>query len=93
MRLMLWALSVSALALAMPVAAAGLAVTTRYEATSELHAVDRTTVAEDVAFENDAHDRMTVEVRVAGKGPYRFLVDTGADRSAISRSVVEALGL
>lgn len=38
-------------------------------------------------------DRLTVEVRMRGEGPFRFLVDTGADRSAISRQLAERLGL
>lgn len=38
-------------------------------------------------------DRLTVEVTLAGTGPFRFLVDTGSDRSAISRQLAERLGL
>jgi predicted aspartyl protease len=36
---------------------------------------------------------MTVPVRLSGAGPYRFLVDTGADRSAVSRDLVTKLAL
>ncbi|MBA3668730.1 MAG: retroviral-like aspartic protease family protein [Sphingomonas sp.] len=49
--------------------------------------------SDELAFTTDRYDRMTVEVRVAGKGPYRFLVDTGADRSAVSRALAEQLSL
>src|SRR5438477_4918730 len=49
--------------------------------------VDKTTQTEDVRFRNDFFERMTVPVIVSGTGPYRFLVDTGADRTAISREL------
>jgi predicted aspartyl protease len=55
--------------------------------------VDKTTQTEDVRFKNDFFERMTVPVRVSGTGPYRFLVDTGADRTAISRELATRLGL
>ena len=41
----------------------------------------------------DAIDRMTVEVFINGQGPFNFVVDTGADRSALSTTVVARLGL
>jgi len=55
--------------------------------------VDKTTQTEDVRFRGDGFQRMTVPVRVSGMGPYRFLVDTGADRTAISRELAAHLGL
>ena len=36
---------------------------------------------------------MTVPVRLSGAGPYQFLVDTGADRTAVSRQLVAKLNL
>ena len=48
---------------------------------------------EDVRFKNDLNDRMTVAVTLAGRGPFRFLVDAGADRTAISSDVVRRIGL
>lgn len=54
--------------------------------------VDKTTQTEDVRLTNEA-ERMTVPVRLSGVGPFRFLVDTGADRTAISREVAERLKL
>ena len=48
--------------------------------------------AEDVRFQNES-DRMMVAVRLSGSGPYRFLVDTGADRTAISRELAAKLNL
>lgn len=48
---------------------------------------------QQVEFRNDEYDRMTVGVTIAGQGPFRFMVDTGSDRSAISRSLAERLAL
>ncbi|MGH6728814.1 MAG: aspartyl protease family protein, partial [Sphingomicrobium sp.] len=44
-------------------------------------------------FRSDEYDRMTVAVRIGGQGPFRFLVDTGADSSAVSRVLAEQLKL
>ena len=41
----------------------------------------------------DRVGRIVVPVWVDGKGPYRFLVDTGADGSLVSSRLVHALGL
>lgn len=41
----------------------------------------------------DAVRRMTVEVFVEEHGPYRFVVDTGANRSVLSADVASDLGL
>ena len=53
--------------------------------------IDRTTQTDDVKMKQDVDERMTVPVMLAGSGPYRFLVDTGADRTAVSRDVAERL--
>jgi predicted aspartyl protease len=37
--------------------------------------------------------RMTVEVRVNGRGPYRFLVDSGADSSVVGQRIARDLQL
>ncbi|MEO7655558.1 MAG: retroviral-like aspartic protease family protein [Sphingomicrobium sp.] len=55
--------------------------------------VDSTTQAEDVAFRDDSYQRMTVPVLLSGSGPFRFMVDTGADRTAISRQLAQSLNL
>jgi len=55
--------------------------------------VDDTTQAQDVLIKKDPSDRMTVAVTLSGVGPFRFLVDTGADRTAISSAVAARLGL
>jgi predicted aspartyl protease len=42
---------------------------------------------------SEAAYRLTVNVHINGCGPYRFLVDTGADRSVIATDVATAIGL
>ena len=39
------------------------------------------------------HDRIVVPVMIDGKGPFRFLVDTGANGSMVAPRLVKALGL
>lgn len=63
------------------------------QAVGEKGAVDKTTQTEDVKFDDDLYERMTVPVRLSGTGPYRFLVDTGADRTAISHQLAAKLNL
>jgi len=44
-------------------------------------------------FDLDATRRMAVQVMVEGKGPFSFLVDTGAERTVIARELAARLGL
>jgi predicted aspartyl protease len=44
-------------------------------------------------FDLDATRRMSVQVTVGGKGPFSFLVDTGAERTVIARELAERLKL
>ena len=67
--------------------------TTQLEAVSGAAEVDKTTQTEDVRFRTELYNRMTVPVRLSGNGPYRFLVDTGANRTAISRQLAAQLRL
>jgi predicted aspartyl protease len=55
--------------------------------------IDSTTVTDEVAIGRDVGDRMTVAVSVGGRGPYRFLVDTGSERTVISRQLANRLQL
>jgi predicted aspartyl protease len=41
----------------------------------------------------DIYKRMTGPVKVAGTGPYPFVVDTGANQSVVSAEIAAALGL
>ena len=54
---------------------------------------DRPDDTQDIGFRIDRDDRLTVAVRLGGKGPFRFLVDTGATRTVVSTAVATALGL
>lgn len=48
---------------------------------------------DEVGLKRDDVDRMTVAVTLGGSGPYRFLVDTGAERTVISRQLAAKLNL
>jgi predicted aspartyl protease len=63
------------------------------ETVSKPGIVDTSSQTEDVNFKPDQYARMTVPVQVSDTGPYRFIVDTGADRTAISRELAAHLGL
>ena len=41
----------------------------------------------------DRSDRMTLPVTIAGQGPFGFIVDTGAERTVLSRELADRLGL
>jgi len=82
------------LAAAAPVTSGSAQVMTNvFDTIQQRQEVDSTTQADDVKVRRDINDRMTVAVRLGGDGPFRFLVDTGADRTAISSAVAARLGL
>jgi len=83
---------VLAVALASAAPLSAQTATTRLDAVAGVSEIDKTTQTEDVNFRN-RDDRMTVPVRLSGAGPYQFLVDTGADRTAVSRQLVAKLNL
>jgi predicted aspartyl protease len=62
-------------------------------ATRPADSIDRTTTTDEIAMRTDDGDRMTVPVSVGGRGPYRFLVDTGSERTVISRELAQLLRL
>ena len=47
---------------------------------------------QQIDFANE-EERMTVPVTIGGNGPYRFVVDSGAERTVISRELATTLGL
>lgn len=57
--------------------------------------IDTTTTAPPppVLDFGEADERMTLPVTISGAGPYRFVVDTGAQRTVISRELAGALQL
>ena len=46
-----------------------------------------------VAAGKDAANHLTINVAINGRGPFRFVIDTGADRSVIAEDVAGMLGL
>lgn len=67
--------------------------TTKFDAVSGVPETDKTTQTQDLNFRTDHEDRMMVPVKLSGAGPYYFLVDTGADRTAVSRELADKLKL
>ena len=55
--------------------------------------IDQHTVTDEIAIRTSSDERMTVPVSVSGNGPYRFLVDTGSERTVISRELASKLQL
>ena len=51
------------------------------------------TAPDELLAFNDNGSRMTVPVTIGASGPYRFIVDTGAERTVISRELAGTLGL
>lgn len=49
--------------------------------------------ADNFGFADDGRARMTVPISIEGKGPYDFLVDTGAERTVISSELAKRLDL
>lgn len=54
---------------------------------------DAPSAATTVAAGEDQSRRMTVPVTVNGQGPFQFVIDTGADRTVISKELAEQLAL
>ena len=65
--------------------------------TAQAHAQDAPVpapaVTPDLLALGSDGNRMTVPVSIAGAGPYRFIIDTGAQRTVISRELAGTLGL
>jgi predicted aspartyl protease len=51
------------------------------------------TQPEQIALENERNGRVTVPVTIQGTGPYRFMVDTGAQATVVSSALADRLGL
>lgn len=48
---------------------------------------------EEIRITSDRRARLTVPVTIGSAGPFAFLVDTGAQRTVLTRQVAQALGL
>lgn len=51
------------------------------------------TAGDTLQARTDRADRMTIDVAVQGGGPYRFLIDTGSQRTVVSTALAETLKL
>ncbi len=77
---------------------AGLAATNgaalpAYAQAPDANPVDPPEVIATVSTRSDLAMRMTVPVTINGRGPYHFVVDTGADRTVVSRELAASLKL
>jgi predicted aspartyl protease len=50
-------------------------------------------IAETLDYRTDPNTRMTVPVSISGHGPFAFVVDTGSERSVVSRELATDLAL
>ncbi len=48
---------------------------------------------EIIAIDKDRAQRMTVPVSIEGRGPFSFVIDTGAERTVLSRKIAKNLAL
>src|SRR5262245_8067077 len=48
---------------------------------------------EVLELENERYRRMTVPVTIGGEGPFRFMLDTGAQATVVSRDLADRLAL
>jgi len=51
------------------------------------------TLTEIIALETERYRRLTVPVTIMGQGPYRFMIDTGAQATVLSRDLADRLQL
>ena len=49
--------------------------------------------ADIIASQTDVYDRLTVPVTIGGQGPFRFMIDTGAQATVVTRGLTERLSL
>lgn len=49
--------------------------------------------SETLQAKPDVADRMTIDVAIQGEGPYRFLIDTGSQRTVVSTALAKTLML
>ncbi|WP_432201890.1 retroviral-like aspartic protease family protein [Erythrobacter sp. W53] len=50
-------------------------------------------LTEQIELDRDRYERVTVPVTIDGQGPYRFLVDTGAQATVVTNRIVDDLAL
>jgi predicted aspartyl protease len=74
-------------------AAAPLSLLTALPIAAGQNAATEASTIDVIKADHDGHGRMTVPVRIGGRGPYDFLIDTGAERTVLARGLAERLGL
>jgi len=79
--------------LAATAAAAGDLPLTYYQSTSQPPVAGEAGQSAQLPLAGDGFARLTVPVRLGASGPYQFLVDTGSDRTSVSRELAGKLGL
>lgn len=72
---------------------AAMAATAAATATVEPGAPVEPENAEELALERERFERVTVPVTIRGEGPFRFMVDTGAQATVVSFVLADRLGL
>jgi predicted aspartyl protease len=72
---------------------AALAAAAGINATVEQGAPPEMTDADVLAMERERYERMTVPVTIKGEGPFRFMIDTGAQATVLSTNLAEKLEL
>ena len=83
----------TALMLLAPVSLSSKDRTTEFETVAALPEEAASSGAHQADLGGDPYDRMTVEVRLGDRGPFQFLVDTGSERTAISKELAASLRL
>jgi len=82
--------------------AAGVAVAATAEPTSQHAGQPATqataqprefTLSEIIAFETERYRRLTIPITIRGEGPFRFMVDTGAEATVVSSALANQLQL
>jgi predicted aspartyl protease len=63
------------------------------EASPEPPKIDEPAASEIVASQSDRYSRMTVPVMIEGQGPFRFMIDTGAQATVVTRALRDRLAL
>lgn len=82
--------------LVLPLIAAGAATATQVAPpliVTPAPAPNPLAIEPDVLALGDAETRMTVPVSIATRGPWPFIIDTGAERTVVSRQLAGVLGL
>lgn len=65
----------------------------QHQAAAQETTPDQSGQAQQILLTPDPTTRMTVGVTIDGNGPYRFVVDTGSERTVVSRELASRLAL